>query len=369
MDPIAHTLAGATLSQTGLRKLTPLATACLLIGANLPDIDGVTNFLGRDTALYYRRGITHGLLAMTLLPILLTGLLIVFDRFIRLRKHPDKRPVRPLALLALAYLSTLSHPFLDWLNTYGVRILMPFDASWFYGDTLFILDPWVWLLMSVSIVYAYSKKRFCKLSWLILALLTSLLISLAPMVPVIAKLAWWVGVAAIITWKIKNKSPRRNRYLASLCLVVLSIYLFSMSLINLKGKEIAENWLEQQSSYATIVSIMTGPVPANTFVRELIFKSETHYYGIIVSMLKPDHIERIFEPIKITPPSEIVKKALANEDIKGFVNWMRFPIYEVKQIDDKTHEVIIRDLRYVRPGQTENIGIGFTKTLVVASKQ
>ena len=35
MDPLAHTLAGASLAQAGLKRLTPLATATLVIGANL----------------------------------------------------------------------------------------------------------------------------------------------------------------------------------------------------------------------------------------------------------------------------------------------------------------------------------------------
>jgi inner membrane protein len=41
----------------------------------------------------------------------------------------------------------LSHPLLDLLNNYGVRLLMPFSGRWFYGDTAFIVDPWMLLLM------------------------------------------------------------------------------------------------------------------------------------------------------------------------------------------------------------------------------
>ena len=49
--------------------------------------------------------------------------------------------------LLLSYLGVLTHVALDWLNTYGVRLLMPFDRRWFYGDTLFIIDPWLWLAL------------------------------------------------------------------------------------------------------------------------------------------------------------------------------------------------------------------------------
>ena len=47
MDPVAHTLFGATLAHTGLRAQTRLGTATLLIGANLPDVDVLSYEIGR----------------------------------------------------------------------------------------------------------------------------------------------------------------------------------------------------------------------------------------------------------------------------------------------------------------------------------
>ena len=46
--------------QSGLKRLTPLATATLVIGANLPDVDIVANAWGADISLLLRRGCTHG---------------------------------------------------------------------------------------------------------------------------------------------------------------------------------------------------------------------------------------------------------------------------------------------------------------------
>ena len=34
---------------------------------------------------------------------------------------------------------------MDVLNSYGVRLLMPFSGRWFYGDALYIVDPWLYL--------------------------------------------------------------------------------------------------------------------------------------------------------------------------------------------------------------------------------
>ena len=53
MDPIAHTLVGASLAETRLKRLTPLAAVTLILGANAPDIDAVALFLDRDTSVSY----------------------------------------------------------------------------------------------------------------------------------------------------------------------------------------------------------------------------------------------------------------------------------------------------------------------------
>src|SRR5690606_37889478 len=136
---------------------TPLATAALVLGANAADVDIVAALFGGDAALHYRRGWTHGVLALAVLPVVQTGALLAFDRAVRRRRRPDAPPARVRPLFALSLLAVLTHPVLDWLNTYGVRLLMPFDGTWFYGDALFIVDPWLWLLAAASVVLARSR--------------------------------------------------------------------------------------------------------------------------------------------------------------------------------------------------------------------
>jgi inner membrane protein len=142
MEPLAHTLVGACLGETGLKRRTPLAMAALVVGAMMPDVEGVCYLAGQDVAFEFRRGLTHGIAAMAVLPLALTGLLLIYDRWWRRKRHPDAPPARPAWLLGLAFIGVLTHPFLDWTNNYGVRLLMPFSGRWFYGDALFIVDPW-----------------------------------------------------------------------------------------------------------------------------------------------------------------------------------------------------------------------------------
>jgi inner membrane protein len=153
LDNLTHSLAGALLGQMGLKRLSGRAMATLVIAANLPDIDAFASVLGTES-LAIRRGITHGPLGMLLLPPLLTGLVLLWNRW-----RPAAQPVRPAALLLLAYLGTLSHPALDWLNSYGVRLLEPFSSRWFAGDTLFIIDVWIWLALIASVWISIRRER------------------------------------------------------------------------------------------------------------------------------------------------------------------------------------------------------------------
>ncbi|HJS48053.1 MAG TPA: metal-dependent hydrolase, partial [Gemmatimonadales bacterium] len=152
MDNLCHTLAGAALARAGLGRRTALGTAALVLGANLPDLDVVSVFLGRTSDLAFRRGWTHGVLAMAAWPFVLTTLLLAWDRW-RRRSRPGRAPVVPSALLLASVIGVLSHPLLDLLNTYGVRVLMPFSEQWYYGDTLFIVDPWAWLLLGAGLAW------------------------------------------------------------------------------------------------------------------------------------------------------------------------------------------------------------------------
>src|SRR5688500_11317594 len=126
MDPLTHTLVGANLASTRLGEKTRLAAAALIIGANLPDVDAILYFTGHDDlALGFRRGWTHGVLALFVLPLILTALLLLYAR---LRPDPE-RHTSARWLLLLSAIGILTHPALDWLNNYGMRWLMPFRGT------------------------------------------------------------------------------------------------------------------------------------------------------------------------------------------------------------------------------------------------
>jgi inner membrane protein len=162
MDNLTHSLVGAVLGQAGLKRTTGLAMPALIIGANLPDVDAACFvWLEGTEHLAFRRGITHGPPALVLLPLVLAGILWGWDRWqTRRGTRPEARlPVRFGWLYAMTFIGCLSHPFFDWLNVYGIRLLEPFSSAWFYGDTLFIIDPWLWALLIGAVWWSRRREK------------------------------------------------------------------------------------------------------------------------------------------------------------------------------------------------------------------
>jgi inner membrane protein len=173
MDNLCHTLAGAALGKAGLATRTRYGMATLLISANLPDID-VAVFLTDTLPMSFRRGWTHGILAQIALPFALAAATWVIGRSRRpppaqSRPAPgvvngnglDREPaaVSFRELLLLSFVGLYSHIVLDLLNSYGIRLLMPFSNRWFYGDALYIVDPWLYLLFGGGVWLASRAAR------------------------------------------------------------------------------------------------------------------------------------------------------------------------------------------------------------------
>lgn len=307
-------------------------------------------FISGDAALYFRRGHTHGILAMLVLPLLLAGAVCLWQRWRGAGRAPDDGPpFRPIVILALAFVAVWSHPLLDWLNTYGVRLLMPFDGSWFYGDTLFIIDPWLWLLAVSGIVLARSWSRSALAGWLILLAVSSGLVLGTDFVASGVKLFWLLGIAVIIGLRLRAGSDRMAIAVARGGLLILLLYIgaaYSLA-------RVAEAALQERLPAASV--LQANPVPGNPLAHRLLAVESTQYH-----ILSPGGDVR---RLPRREANQAVLQALRSPSIRGFANWMRFPYWEVEE-SDEAWTVSIWDLRYQVPGQSAVSGIGFVRVLV-----
>jgi inner membrane protein len=289
MDNLCHSLIGMAMSRAGLNKRTALATSTLVIASNLPDID-VGVFATNTLAMSFRRGWTHGVLAQATLPIVLTGAMLLYDRF-RDKKSPADI-VKPGQILLLSYVGVLLHVFMDFTNSYGVRLLMPFSERWFYGDALYIVDPWLYLALG---------------------------------------LGWWLA----------KSSPRPAR----IGLAVAAIYVLAMLGSNiLARREVSQGLARAGRSAET--RFMVTPVIVNPFRREVIIDVGDRY----------EKGNLWFEPLPhFRPGGYGIPKGLDRAGAqpllqlpraRAFLRWSRFPFLQA----DPSGAVWINDYRYANVG-------------------
>ncbi|HXV59894.1 MAG TPA: metal-dependent hydrolase [Vicinamibacteria bacterium] len=340
MDPIAHTLVGAALAQTGARRKSAYGSAALLIGANLPDVDALALFAGADTALLFRRGWTHGIPAIVLLPLLLAGFLAVCGR----RSKREGPPVRFGALLGLSYLAVTTHPVLDWLNTYGMRWLMPFDDRWFYGDTLFIIDPWMWLVLGGAVYSRSSDRRISLLGWTGFGVLASLMM-LVVVPGLVAEKGLWLACAIAIVvrrWRRGSIGEIEARRVAVLAVAVVTVYVGAMNASARYARDAVAKTLTERG--LEVGRLMVGPVPVTPFVKDVVLEAPQGYrYG--EARLFP-RFELTLEPGWLPrTESPVVRLAKQSPMVRGFVNWARFPFAEVEETTSGATVYLI-DARY-----------------------
>ncbi|MEZ5292997.1 MAG: metal-dependent hydrolase [Vicinamibacterales bacterium] len=299
MDPVCHTLTGLAMGQAGLKRRTPLALVTLALAANAPDID-VGVFATDTLAVSFRRGWTHGPLAMVVLPVALAAIVATADRLVRRRRRPHAAPAVPAQLLLVAALGTWSHPLLDYLNSYGIRLLMPFSARWFYGDALYIVDPWLYLLLGGGLVAAAVALR-------------------------------------------RGGDGRRA---ARVALGAAGLYVALMFGSGLWARQAVAAGLARAGRPAS--RFMVTPVAVNPFRREVLVDLGDRYEkGFVAFAPTP-----VFRPagygVDVGADHPAARAAAATERGRQFLAWSRFPFFVVDTTPAGT-VVTINDARYSGP--------------------
>lgn len=291
MDNLTHSLIGALLGQAGLKRKTGLAMPTLIIAANIPDIDAGCAVLG-TVSLAMRRGITHGPIALAVLPLLLTGAMIAFDHWQTRRgtRPAERLPVHTGWLLSLAYIGCLSHPLFDWMNSYGIRLLEPFSHRWFYGDALFIVDPWLLAMLIAGVWLSRRRDRAHRADW---------------------RRPAWVAIGGIAT------------YLA----------------FNFGISGVAASRVLGREPYPEIA--VANPTPLTFWRREVLWRSADRYGSFVVD---PWGAPR--QAVKSTAigldDTRIAQRVPASPEAQALLFWSRMPVAEAKG-----DAVVLRDQRFL----------------------
>ncbi len=201
MENLTHSLIGATLAELFVpRSASPAKRGFFftvgVVAANLPDADLVYARIMPPPLGYllHHRGHTHTLVGIALLALSFAALYLNP----RVRRGLADCGGRFWGLVACAL---LSHIVADAWNSYGVHPFWPFDNRWLYGDAIYIYEPWLWLILGVTVVLNTRARstRFALAALLITLPLamTGLRIISAPTLGVLAILgAAWAVLAA-----------------------------------------------------------------------------------------------------------------------------------------------------------------------------
>ena len=127
-----------------------------MIASNLPDIDSFIAPLWGEPSIVAHRGFTHGIGGLLVLPFFTAAMILAWEKF---RPNKNQVPVRFRPLILIAFIGGFFHSLYDWLTSYGTRLLEPFSHRWFYGDTLFIVDPWIWIALIVGLELSWRAER------------------------------------------------------------------------------------------------------------------------------------------------------------------------------------------------------------------
>jgi inner membrane protein len=289
-------MVGAVLGQMGLKRRSGLAMPTLIIAANIPDVDAACAVWGVQ-ALPMRRGLTHGPIAMLLLPLVLTAIIVLFDRWQARRgtRPKGRAPVIPRELLLLSVIGTLSHPALDWLNSHGIRWLEPFSHRWFHGDTLFIIDVWIWAMLIAGFWWSRLKEKRGDPDWP------------RPARMMFAAMCAYIAINGLIT---RHAEREGVRLLAS-------------------------------KLHVTSGTLVADPVPVAFWRRNMLWRDANYYGQGHFSLFGGTSFDMHREPNAINDPV-VEQMRRSDPDVRAYLFWSRMPVAKIEG-----HELVLSDQRLI----------------------
>jgi inner membrane protein len=210
-------------------------------------------------------------------------------------------PLRPRELLLLAAIAIWSHPLLDLLNNYGVRLLMPFSGRWFYGDAVFIIDPWLILILGAGALFAAGRRN--------------------------------AG---------RTDAARPARIAGAVAVGYIAVMIGS----GVGARVIATR--EAAAAGVRFTRAMVGPMPITPLRRTVIFDLGDGYRRGTFDWRTSPHLTLAPDTVPQSFTVPAVARALESPRAQEFLSWSRFP---AAAVDSTEAPPLVRlyDLRYARP--------------------
>ena len=349
MENVTHTLLGAALAQTGLKRVTPLASSTLLISANIPDIDIVSLAFGRFAYIEWHRGITHSLFGFPIVAILL-GAAIHYVSRVLWRRGRIEAPGRLLPLTLLSLIGTATHPLLDFSNAYGWRPFLPWKSDWHYIDLTFVLDPWIWLGLGGALFLSTAVNDRQIAYWLAGGIVAGALIVLSH-VSLTIKVIWVLVALSLLAMRLKwgSVDERSGRLLNLAAIGAMLVYIAALAALQgvalFRAAEVAQVAVAANEQ---IVEVNALPIEANPLRWRAVIVTESafHVGDVEINTREGGENPQLTRYPRLTGDVASFDAALTAKDAQTFMRFARFPVARVIEKGEGQREVEIEDIRF-----------------------
>ncbi len=262
MDNVTHTLIGIVNYRLLPERFRTRATFwAAVVGNNIPDCDVLQRFwpnLDDLSYIVHHRGYTHSF-AWAIPLGLFVGIVVnlIF-----------KRPWRDPAALAVGAGAGVLHFLADGMNSYGVHPITPFSNGWFYGDTLFILEPLLWIAL-IPVAYLTMQSNRGRTLWILVFAGFQFLVWRVSWLGTPAALFLSVGGAAICFGLVWQRKAGMGIALAMMTVLTF----FGAS--RWARSEAVEAWRKTGLTQERLVDVESSPFPGNPACWRVWVRTET----------------------------------------------------------------------------------------------
>jgi inner membrane protein len=297
VDPLTHCLTGLALSRAGFNRLTPHASVLMFLAAEAPELDIISAFSGSASYLHWHRHFTHSIVFLPVMAILP----VLFVRYV-LRRRISWRPAYLVSLVAVS-----THPLLDLLNIYGVRIGLPFTHHWYRLDITNVLDIWIWGALLLAAFGPFLNR--------------------------------------LVSQEIGAR-PSHGRGWAVFALAFLLIYNGGRAVLHGRAVAVLDSRL-----YGGEAPVRVAVIPSayNPFQWGGIVETAEAYWIHETNLLRrfdPDDGSRFFKPVMAEP----IARAGNAPGVREFVDFAQFPLWKMEPAADPEDgfRVTVTDMRFSR---------------------
>ncbi len=265
MDNLSHTLAGLVAAEAASERTGAEASkrallfAASVLANNFPDLDILYSSIAPAPLGYllHHRGHTHTLGGAVLQIVVIVNLLFLFPAF--------RRELKQLATLKLTIgvvaTGLMLHMMMDGWNSYGVHPLWPLSSRWFFGDAVFIIEPFVWISLALPLLFLLRGR-----------VTRGLLVAAIAGVPVAAaglgflsipSIALLMVFALLLALMVRSAPTKTRRLLLAVTSVVLFVLVQLGASSAIRYRVVAA--FRGETATHRLLDVVTNPTPANPF--------------------------------------------------------------------------------------------------------